>query len=93
MDEWIEEALENIARESEKDVYSISLKKGSHTEGSLLQETIYHLQKTGFVGYDILHPLVKELSLKFITESKPEDILKDAQKHIHDYCEIVEKSL
>ncbi len=93
LDEWIEEALENIARETEKDVYSISLKKGSHTEGSLLQETIYHLQKTGFVGYDILHPLVKELSLKFITESKPEDILKDAQKHIHDYCEIVEKSL
>ena len=93
IDEWINEAMENISRESEKNVYSVNLKKGGHTEGALLQESIYALQKTDFVGYDILHPLVKELLIKFVSDSKPEDILKETQKHIHDYCELIEKAV
>ena len=91
--EWISEGLDNISRESEKNVYSVKLKKGDHTEGALIQEMIYHLGKTGFVSYDILHPLIKEMSVKWISEEKPEDILKETQKTILDYCQIVEKSL
>jgi DNA-directed RNA polymerase subunit L len=92
-DEWITEALDNISRESEKNVFSVKLKKGDHTEGALMQEVIYHSGKTGFTCYDILHPLVKEMSLKWVSESSPEEILIDTRKTIHEYCEIVEKSL
>ena len=93
IDEWISDALENISRESEKNVYSVNLKKGDHTEGVLLQEMMYHGGKTGFVAYDILHPLLKDLSLKWISETKPEDVLKEVQKKIHEYSDIVEKAL
>jgi DNA-directed RNA polymerase subunit L len=93
IDEWVAEGLENISRESEKNVYSVNLKRGDHTEGALLQEMIYHGGKTGFVSYDILHPLLKDLSLKWISESAPEEVLKEVQKKIHEYSDIVEKAL
>jgi DNA-directed RNA polymerase subunit L len=93
VDEWVSEALEHISRESEKNVYSVNLKKGGHTEGALLQEMMYHGGKTGFVAYDILHPLLKDLSLKWISETTPEDVLVDVQKKIHEYSDIVEKAL
>lgn len=89
--EWIEEALDVIKR-SDKE-YSVTLQKGGHTLGAVLQEIIYHSQSTGFVSYDIGHPLKPALTLRFTTESKPEDILKDALKTLKEYCSIVEKQL
>lgn len=93
IDEWITEGLDSISRESEKNVYSVNLKKGDHTEGALLQEMAYHGKKTGFVAYDILHPLLKDMSLKWISESSPEEVLNDIRKRIHEYSDIVEKAL
>jgi len=93
IDEWITEGLDNISRESEKNVYSVNLKKGDHTEGALLQEMAYHGKKTGFVAYDILHPLLKDMSLKWISDSSPEEVLNDIRKQIHEYSDIVEKAL
>lgn len=90
IDTWMENA--KILRESEENVYSIS-QDGDHTVGSLLQEIIYHSKNTEFVSYDILHPLRKEMVLRFLTKQKPEDVLKDAKKMVHDYCETVSKSL
>ena len=93
VDEWISDALENISRESEKNVYSVNLKRGDHTEGALLQEMAYHGKKTGFVSYDILHPLLKDMTLRWISESPPEEVLNDIKKRIHEYFDIVEKAL
>lgn len=93
IDDWVSDALENISRESEKHVYSVNMKKGDHTEGALLQEMIYHGGKTGFVSYDILHPLLKDMSVRWISESSPEEVLKEVQKKIHEYSDIVEKAL
>jgi DNA-directed RNA polymerase subunit L len=93
VDEWISDALENISRESEKNVYSVNLKRGDHTEGALLQEMAYHGKKTGFVSYDILHPLLKDMTLRWISESPPEEVLNDIKKRIHEYFDIVEKVL
>jgi DNA-directed RNA polymerase subunit L len=93
IDEWITEGMKNISKESEKDVYSISMKKGEHTEGSLIQEMIYHTSKTGFVSYDIPHPLLKDMTLKWISDTNPEEILKEIQTNIHEYINIIEKAL
>ena len=93
IDDWVSDALDNISRESEKHVYSVNMKKGDHTEGALLQEMIYHGGKTGFVSYDILHPLLKDMSVRWISDSPPEEVLKEVQKKIHEYSDIVEKAL
>jgi DNA-directed RNA polymerase subunit L len=53
----------------------------------------YHGKKTGFVAYDILHPLLKDMSLKWISDSSPEEVLNDIRKRIHEYSDIVEKAL
>jgi DNA-directed RNA polymerase alpha subunit len=88
--DWVKEGLDNIKRSNNE--YSVSL-KGGHTIGSILQEIIYHSQSTGFVSYDLGHPLKPILTLRFVSESKPEDILKDALKTLKEYCAIVEKQL
>ena len=93
LDTWMEEGKEHIARESEKDVYNITLDQGGHTIGALLQEVIYHSKITEFVSYDIPHPLKPTMVLRFLSKEKPEDVLKKAQSIIHEYCEIVEKGL
>jgi len=93
VDEWMNAAVDNIARESEKHVYSISLEQGGHTVGALLQETIYHSQEVDFVSYDITHPLKKMMVLRFLTKETPENILKKTKATIHEYCELVEKAL
>jgi DNA-directed RNA polymerase subunit L len=93
VDTWMTEGKDNISRESEKDVYHISLNQGGHTVGALLQEVIYHTKTTEFVSYDIPHPLKSEMVLRFLSKDKPEDVLKNAQTVIHEYCEIVEKGL
>jgi DNA-directed RNA polymerase subunit L len=90
IDTWIESALQNITKE--KDCFSIRI-DGGHTIGSVLQECIYHSNNVSFVSYDIPHPLKSDMVLKFVTTKNPEEILKDVQKSIHDYCSIVESSL
>jgi DNA-directed RNA polymerase subunit L len=90
VDKWMESAT--ILRESEKNVFSIS-QAGSHSIGALLQEVIYHSKDTEFVSYDIPHPLKKEMVLRFLTSNKPEDVLANAKRAIHEYCEVVRKSL
>lgn len=93
IDSWMEAGKEHIGRESEKDVYNITLEQGGHTVGALLQEVIYHSKTTEFVSYDIPHPLKPTMVLRFLSKGKPEDVLKNAQSIIHEYCEIVEKGL
>jgi DNA-directed RNA polymerase subunit L len=90
---WMENASENITREKEENVYSVKLDQGGHTVGALLQEVIYHSEDVSFVSYDIPHPMKPTMILRFITEKKPETVLKDAHSRVNEYCEIVEKGL
>jgi len=93
VDKWMESAIENITREKEENVYHVKLDHGGHTIGSLLQEVIYHSGDASFVSYDIPHPMRPTMIVRFITEKKPELLLKATQKTIHEYCELVEKGL
>jgi DNA-directed RNA polymerase subunit L len=93
VDMWMISALEKITHESEKNVYHIKLEQGGHTVGALLQEVIYHSRDTNFVSYDIPHPLKPTMIVRWCSEKKPEEILKQTQKTIHEYCELVEKGL
>jgi DNA-directed RNA polymerase subunit L len=93
VEEYVKEALNNIQKESDENTYSISLEKGGHTTGYLMQETIYGDANINFVSYDIPHPLKKTMILRFNTTKKPETILKTAQDTIEEYCSVVEKGL
>lgn len=89
--EYVKEALENIQKEADEGTYSISLDRGGHTIGYLMQEVIYGDANINFVSYDIPHPLKKTMVLRFNTTKKPESILKTAEDTIVEYCSIVEK--
>ncbi len=91
--DYMKEAVENIARESEENVYSISLEKGGHTLGALLQEVLYSDKNINFVSYDIPHPLKSVMVIRFATAKTPENVLKLAQDTIAEYCSIVENVL
>lgn len=93
VDDYVKDALENIQRESDSGSYTISLEKGGHTIGSLMQEVIYSNTNVNFVAYDIPHPLRNTMVLKFNTGKSPESILKTAKDEIDEYCRIVENSL
>jgi hypothetical protein len=93
VDSWMTNALEKITRESEKDVCNVKLDQGGHTVGALLQEVMYHSKDVNFVSYDIPHPMKPTMVLRWCSDKKPEDLLKQTQKTIHEYCEIVEKGL
>jgi DNA-directed RNA polymerase subunit L len=91
VDKWMKDAV--IIRESEKNVYSVTEDFGGHTLGTLIQEVIYHSRAVSVVNYDVKHPLKPAMEIRFLTSIKPEDILKQAQNTIHDYCELVENAL
>jgi DNA-directed RNA polymerase subunit L len=93
VDSWMTNALEKIAHESEKGAYNVKLDQGGHTVGALLQEVIYHSKDANFVSYDIPHPMKPAMVLRWSSSKKPEELLKETQKTIHEYCEIVEKGL
>jgi len=93
LDLWITNALEKIAHESEKNVYNVKLDQGGHTVGALVQEVMYHSKDVNFVSYDIPHPMKSTMIVRWCSEKKPEDLLKQTQKTIHEYCGIVEKGL
>ena len=86
-------ALDKITHEPEKHVYHVKLDQGGHTVGALLQEVIYHSKDVNFVSYDIPHPMKPAMVLRWCSEKNPEALLKQTQKTIHEYCEIVEKGL
>jgi DNA-directed RNA polymerase subunit L len=92
VDSWVTNALEKITREPDN-VYNVKLDQGGHTVGALLQEVMYHSKDVTFVSYDIPHPMKPTMIVRWCSEKKPEDLLKDTQKTIHEYCEIVEKGL
>ena len=93
VDEYVKEANENIQREADEGTYTITLQRGGHTIGYLMQETIYNDANVNFVSYDIPHPLKKTMILRFNTTKKPDSILKIAHETIEEYCSIVEKGL
>jgi DNA-directed RNA polymerase subunit L len=93
VNEYFKEASENIQKESDEGTYSISLDKGGHTIGYLMQEVMYHDANVNFVSYDIPHPLLKTMVLRFSSTKKPESILKLAKDTIEEYCSVVEKGL
>jgi DNA-directed RNA polymerase subunit L len=90
---YLKEASENIQKETDQGVYSISIDQGGHTIGYLMQEVIYQDANVNFVSYDIPHPLKKTMVLKFATSKKPESILKIAKDTIEEYCSVVEKGI
>jgi hypothetical protein len=92
VDSWVTNALEKITREPDN-VYNVKLDQGGHTVGALLQEVMYHSKDVTFVSYDIPHPMKPTMVVRWCSEKKPEELLKDTQKTIHEYCEIVEKGL
>lgn len=93
VDEYVKEALENIARESDEGTYNVTLEKGGHTIGYLMQEVIYSDSNVNFVSYDVPHPLRNTMVLRFNTSKKPESILKTAKDAIDEYCSVVENNL
>jgi DNA-directed RNA polymerase subunit L len=93
VDSWMNNALEKISHEAEKNVYNIKLDQGGHTVGALIQEVMYHSKDVNFVSYDIPHPMRPTMIVRWCSEKKPELFLKETQKTIHEYCEIVEKGL
>ena len=93
VNDYVKDALENIQRESDPGTYTISLEKGGHTIGCLMQEVIYGDSNVNFVSYDIPHPLKSTMVLRFNTSKKPEAIIKTAKDVVDEYCSIVEKSL
>jgi DNA-directed RNA polymerase subunit L len=92
VDSWMSNALEKIAREGNNS-YNVKLEQGGHTVGALLQEVIYHSKDANFVSYDIPHPMKKTMVLRWCSDKTPESLLKETQKTIHEYCDIVEKGL
>ena len=92
LDDYLEEALANIARHKDNE-YSISLKLGGHTELALLQEVLYGDMNVNFVSYDIPHPLKSDTLIRIHTKALPETLLKNAQAKLDDYCSILEKSV
>lgn len=92
VDSWMSNALEKIAREGNNS-YNVKLEQGGHTVGALLQEVIYHSKDVNFVSYDIPHPMKKTMVLRWCSAKTPESLLKETQKTIHEYCDIVEKGL
>jgi len=93
VDDYMKEALVNIQKESDEGTYSISLDRGGHTIGYLVQEVMYYDANINFVSYDIPHPLKKTMVLRFNTSKKAETVLKNAHDIIQEYCSIVEKGL
>jgi len=93
VDAWVTNALENVTREKEANVYHVKMDQGGHTVGALLQEVIYHSKDASFVSYDIPHAMKSAMVLRFVTEKNPDVLLKETQKTIHEYCAIVEKGL
>ena len=92
VDSWSNNALEKISREPEN-VYNVKLDQGGHTVGALVQEVMYHTKDVNFVSYDIPHPMKPTMIVRWCSEKKPETFLKEVQKTIHEYCDIVEKGL
>jgi hypothetical protein len=93
VDDYMKEALVSIQKEADEGTYSISLERGGHTLGYLVQEVMYYDANVNFVSYDIPHPLKKTMVLRFNTAKKAETILKNAHGIIEEYCSIVEKGL
>jgi DNA-directed RNA polymerase subunit L len=91
--EYVKEALPNIQKEADKGTYSVSIDRGGHTIGYLMQEVIYGDANVNFVSYDIPHPLKKTMVLRFNTSKDAELTLKNAEDTIVKYCSIVEKSI
>ena len=90
--EYLEAALKNITREKEVGTYIIDLELGGHTLGVLFQEVIYKSKDAEFVAYDIPHPLMAPMVLKFHTSKPPEEVLNAAAKRIEEYCSVVENN-
>ena len=93
VDMWVTNALEKITHESEKNDYNIKLDQGGHTVGALVQEVLYHSKDVSFVSYDVPHPMKPTMIVRWCSEKRPEELLKQTQKTVHEYCEIVEKGL
>jgi len=93
VDSWLTNALENITREKEANVYHVKMDQGGHTVGALLQEIMYHSKDVSFVSYDIPHAMKPTMVLRFVTEKNPDVLLKETQTTFHEYCAIVEKGL
>jgi DNA-directed RNA polymerase subunit L len=92
VDEYLKDALENIARHGD-DTYTVPLEIGGHTLGYLFQEVMYSDQNVNFVSYDRTHPLTNTLILQFHTKKSPESTLKTARDIIEEYCSVIEKGL
>jgi len=90
--EYLEAALKNITREKETGTYTINMELGGHTIGVLFQEVIYKSKDAEFVAYDIPHPLMPAMVLKFHTSKPPEEVLGAAAKRIEEYCSVVENN-
>lgn len=90
--EYLEAALKNITREKEAKTYNVTLDLGGHTLGVLFQEVIYQSKDADFVSYDIPHPLMPAMVLRFHTSKPPEEVLNAAAKRIEEYCSVIENN-
>lgn len=91
--EYMTDAENNIQREQDEGSYKITVERGGHTIGALLQEVMYSDSNINFVSYDFPHPLRTTMIIRLNTKKTPESILKTARNAIEEYCSVVEKAL
>jgi len=84
MSSWAKFAKENILREREAGVFSITSPDG-HTIGALAQIIGYEICQ--FISYDVPHPLKHEMKLRFRTDKTPEEIIEYIEKKTAEYCD------
>ena len=83
--EW---GTNEILREKEEGVYRIISDTGGITVTALVQAVLYESGMCDFVAHDhVYHPLRPERSVRFLTSSPPEEIVKYAVSTVAGYCD------
>jgi DNA-directed RNA polymerase subunit L len=80
-----------IAREGT--MASITSTTEKYTIGPLLQRVIDDRKKTSRVFYDPIHPLVAQMTVKFVTTESPESVVADAVAVITGWCDTLSTQL
>jgi DNA-directed RNA polymerase subunit L len=77
----------DIIREKEENAYRVNAESGGHTVGALVQAILYESGLCQVVMYDVPHPLRTDMSVRFLTEKAPEEIMSYVASKVSEYCD------